>query len=120
MPEWVYWIFGGFGTAMLSQTVFIGLGSYPAYVALYKGTDDGANEANAVDYVAAAVCVSAATCSFVADRQMRIWRSNKPEPGSYIDVGLWKFSRHPNYFGEMSFWWGLYVFALAVDSKERY
>jgi hypothetical protein len=80
MPAWVYWICGAFGTAMMSQTVFIGLGSYPAYVALYKGTGttgDDANDANALDYVAAAICVSAATISFVADRQMRLWRANK-------------------------------------------
>jgi steroid 5-alpha reductase family enzyme len=72
MPAWVYWIFGAFGTAMMSQTVFIGLGSYPAYVAMY--TMDS-NDVNALDYIAAVICVSAATCSFVADRQMRLWRA---------------------------------------------
>jgi steroid 5-alpha reductase family enzyme len=32
-----------------------------------------------------------------------------------MDTGLWAFSRHPNYLGELSFWWGLYLFALAAD-----
>jgi steroid 5-alpha reductase family enzyme len=74
MPGWLYWICGAFGTAMMSQTIFIGLGSYPAYVALYT---DNSSDVNVLDYIAAVICVSAATCSFVADRQMRLWRANK-------------------------------------------
>jgi steroid 5-alpha reductase family enzyme len=31
-----------------------------------------------------------------------------------MDKGLWKYYRHPNYLGEVTFWWGLYLFALAA------
>jgi steroid 5-alpha reductase family enzyme len=34
-----------------------------------------------------------------------------------ITSGLWGYSRHPNYFGELSFWWGLYLFALAAGQN---
>jgi steroid 5-alpha reductase family enzyme len=36
-------------------------------------------------------------------------------PGKLMTSGLWKYSRHPNYFGEMTQWWGLGLMALSVD-----
>ena len=35
-------------------------------------------------------------------------------PGATLTTGLWAYSRHPNYLGEILFWWGLYLFALAA------
>jgi len=50
----------------------------------------------------------------VADEQLRAFRKERRE-GEILARGLWAFSRHPNYFGEVSFWWGLFLFALAAD-----
>ena len=50
----------------------------------------------------------------IADEQLRSF-SKRKEKGQIISTGLWKYSRHPNYLGEVSFWWGLWLFALAVN-----
>lgn len=50
-----------------------------------------------------------------ADKQMFTFRINQENAGKIIDIGLWKYSRHPNYLGEITFWWGLYVLSLTTN-----
>jgi len=51
------------------------------------------------------VCVVAVVLQLVADWQMQKFRKSKV--GGFIRVGLWKYSRHPNYLGEILMWWGV-------------
>ena len=53
------------------------------------------------------VCILSATIQLIADKQIHDFRV--ANPGKYCNVGLWKHGRHPNYFGEMSFWWGIWI-----------
>jgi steroid 5-alpha reductase family enzyme len=48
-----------------------------------------------------------------ADAQLRRFRASAP-PGAVCDVGLWRYSRHPNYFGEAVVWWGIGLVAAGV------
>jgi steroid 5-alpha reductase family enzyme len=48
----------------------------------------------------------------IADRQMSAFKASNPDPKSICQIGLWKFSRHPNYFFESIIWIGFFVFAL--------
>jgi steroid 5-alpha reductase family enzyme len=41
--------------------------------------------------------------------------ADKRHTGKTMDRGLWSLSRHPNYLGEILFWWGLYLFALSAN-----
>jgi steroid 5-alpha reductase family enzyme len=50
----------------------------------------------------------------LADRQLARFKSNPANRGQLLTTGLWKFSRHPNYFGEAVIWWGFYLIALAA------
>jgi steroid 5-alpha reductase family enzyme len=51
------------------------------------------------------------TVEALADWQMARFRRQRRSPGEVMDRGLWRYSRHPNYFGEMLVQWGLYLMA---------
>ncbi|MBP5154470.1 MAG: DUF1295 domain-containing protein [Lachnospiraceae bacterium] len=59
-----------------------------------------------------AVSLGAAVLQFVSDRQMLAFRRLKT--GGLIRTGLWKYSRHPNYLGEILMWWGVAGQAVCV------
>ena len=67
---------------------------------------------NALSVVFFAVSVLAMVLQLVADSQMHAYRKHKATP--FIRVGLWKYSRHPNYLGEILMWWGIGLYALSV------
>ena len=48
----------------------------------------------------------------VADRQLKQFKSNPKNKGKILTTGLYKYSRHPNYFGEATMWWGIYIIGL--------
>lgn len=48
----------------------------------------------------------------VADAQKSAFKGKSENRERFITTGLWRYSRHPNYFGEMLVWWGLFVFAV--------
>jgi len=49
----------------------------------------------------------------VADEQKRRFASNPVNKGKWIDRGLWRLSRHPNFLGEITLWLGAYLVALS-------
>ncbi len=50
----------------------------------------------------------------VGDHQLDMFLADKSNRGKVMDKGLWRYTRHPNYFGEVTQWWGLFVIALSV------
>jgi steroid 5-alpha reductase family enzyme len=52
----------------------------------------------------------------IADIQMTHFKRNRVSPHSIMTRGLWKYSRHPNYFGECLLWWGIYLVCLKGGS----
>ena len=50
----------------------------------------------------------------VGDWQLSNFKKNIDNKGKVLDTGLWKYTRHPNYFGDTVVWWGFFCFALSV------
>ena len=74
----------------------------------------GHRSVGVLDWLAVTMGVGGAVIEFVADEQMRRFARTK-QPGQIMTVGLWRYSRHPNYFGEILFWWSTWLFGLAAD-----
>jgi steroid 5-alpha reductase family enzyme len=50
----------------------------------------------------------------VGDRQLASFKANPANAGRVMDRGLWRYTRHPNYFGDFLVWWGIYLIALST------
>jgi steroid 5-alpha reductase family enzyme len=51
----------------------------------------------------------------IGDAQLRRFRAEAANHGKVMDQGLWRYTRHPNYFGDALLWWGLWLVAAGVD-----
>ncbi len=94
----------------LFPTIMVYLGCLP----LYGIAHAEANPLNWLDVLGAVVLLGAVALAFVADEQLRRFREDPANRDTVIDIGLWGRSRHPNYVGEISTWWGLWLFGLAA------
>ncbi|MGZ0228934.1 MAG: DUF1295 domain-containing protein [Acidimicrobiales bacterium] len=65
-------------------------------------------------FVGTAIWVGGFVIEVVADRQKSAFRADPKNKGRYITTGLWAWSRHPNYFGEIVLWAGIAVIALPI------
>jgi steroid 5-alpha reductase family enzyme len=91
-------------------TAVVFLGCLPLWLALGEGT----HPLGLLDALAAALALGGTALEFFADNQLRRFRLGSPPPGSTLESGLWRWSRHPNYLGEILFWLGLATFGLAA------
>ncbi len=87
----------------------------PTYVVV---TNTG-REVGWLDIVATIVGLGAVAIEFIADLQLYRFVQNRT-PGQVMDVGMWGWSRHPNYFGEVSFWVSLALFGLAASPDDAW
>ncbi len=67
-----------------------------------------------LDVLGALIWLTGFIIESVADYQLDSFKHKKYNRGQIIQTGLWRYSRHPNYFGEVLMWWGLYCMALSV------
>lgn len=104
-----YWLVS-FLAIHLFPTIMVYLGC----LAMLPVLEDAGRSLNLWDLAGAFVLFGSVIYAFVADEQLRRFRNVAANKGKTIQTGLWKLHRHPNYFGEISTWWGLAFFAIAA------
>ena len=102
-----YWLASLVGLH-LAPTAVVFLGCVPMFLAVARGTAP----LGALDLLAVAVTAFAIAVETIADIQLHRFRTHATS-GATLTTGLWAYSRHPNYFGEALFWWGLWLIGTA-------
>lgn len=67
-----------------------------------------------LDYAGIALWVIGMFFETFGDLQLSRFRKDPQNKGKVLDTGLWRFTRHPNYFGNFTLWWGFYLIALSA------
>ena len=105
-----FWVIN-FTGLQLMPTVLVYLGSMSLYPAVSLSKISFAF----LDIIAIIITLGSILLETIADQQLYRFIKNREDSQQNIAHGLWKYSRHPNYLGEILFWWGLYFFAIAAD-----
>ena len=109
----LYWIVS-FTGIHLFPTLFVFLGMLPVFVGSKTTAAIGV-----YDIIGIIICLIAVLIEYFSDEQLRKFKSSNPVKGANMEKGLWAISRHPNYFGEILFWFGLFFFAIGDQFKEN-
>lgn len=103
-----HWLIRSYLQVFLLQGFFMLLIAYPLFV--YSGFQS--SPAGSWDLIGAIVWIIGFFWEAVGDFQMRRFKQDPANRGKIMDKGLWKYTRHPNYFGESTMWWGIFVITL--------
>ena len=109
----LYWVVS-FSGIHLFPTLFVFLGMLPVLVASKMEAAIGV-----FDIVGLIICLAAVDIEYLADEQLRKFKLYNHTKGANMEKGLWAISRHPNYFGEILFWFGLFFFAIGDQFMEN-
>ncbi|MFC1778421.1 DUF1295 domain-containing protein [Pseudomonadota bacterium] len=75
---------------------------------------DGSSSLGLLDAFAVVLWLTGMFFEVVGDEQLKRFKADPANQGRVLDTGLWKFTRHPNYFGECLIWWGYFLLAAAA------
>jgi steroid 5-alpha reductase family enzyme len=101
-----YWPVSFIGIHFM-PTIFVFLGCLPLWYSMSDTSPMGIP-----DLVAAVFTLTAIVLEWIADEQLLRFRKSNGEK-AFIRSGIWNYSRHPNYFGEISFWGGMFLFVIS-------
>ncbi len=107
-----YWWYSFFQVFLL-QGILLWMISAPLLSTPYFSSG---KQLNSFDYIAVIVWVIGFLFETLGDYQLSKFKSNPSNKNKVLDTGLWKYTRHPNYFGDATIWWSFGLFSIASGS----
>jgi steroid 5-alpha reductase family enzyme len=106
------------GFAFKSIYIVFGLQAVLAWIVSLPllGALNSAAPMNILDIIGIVLLCFGLVWETVADWQLSIFKANPQNKSKVLNSGVWRYSRHPNYFGESCVWWGFYLIALAAGA----
>jgi steroid 5-alpha reductase family enzyme len=109
--DWGKWFVPrSFFQIFMLQGVFLLVVSYPVLLVNHST----ARGLSILDLAGTGVWLIGLFFEAVGDYQLRKFKQKAENKGKIMTIGLWKYTRHPNYFGEAAMWWGIFIIALTV------
>lgn len=109
--EWGKWIYiRGFFQIFMLQGLFLLIISSPV-ILINHSQQQGLQ---LLDYLGTIIWITGFLFESVGDYQLAQFIKKPKNKGNIMKYGLWKYTRHPNYFGEATMWWGIYIIALSL------
>jgi steroid 5-alpha reductase family enzyme len=93
-------------TVFWLQGAMLWIVAWPLLVAVHSDEPDGLA---ITDYIGSAVWLVGVSFEAIGDFQLARFKADPANKGKVMDRGLWRYSRHPNYFGNATLWWGLFI-----------
>jgi steroid 5-alpha reductase family enzyme len=109
---WKHFYIRSYFQIYMLQGLFLYLISIPVLAINFSGYQG----ITLFDFIGISIWVIGFYFESVGDLQLKRFVSNPAHKGKIMQEGLWQYSRHPNYFGEVTQWWGIFVMALSVPS----
>lgn len=109
-----YYLLSNFGAIHLIPTLVVYIQLINAHEVIEVSKSVGELSVGILTIIGFVLMLFASTIQFVADKQMFEFRQNRTNKNSIINQGVWRYSRHPNYLGELSLWVGVYLMYLGV------
>ena len=107
-----YWWFSFFQTFLL-QGGLIMIISLPL---LGISSSASSGDLNVLDYLGVVVWLIGFVFEAGGDFQLMRFKKNIENKGKVLNTGFWKYTRHPNYFGDSAVWWAYAIFSIAAGS----
>lgn len=106
------------GFAFKSLYIVFGLQALLAWIISLPllGAVNSMQPMNILDYIGIALLSFGLFWETLADWQLSVFKANPENKSKVLSSGVWRYSRHPNYFGECCVWWGFYLIALAAGA----